>query len=252
MSHLHIPDGVIPIFWLVLGYALTALILAIALRRAGAEDGSHQLPRLGIVAALMLVGMTVEIVLIGYHVNLAVLAGILLGPWLGLLAAFIVNLILALFGHGGITVVGLNSLIIGSESVLGWAIFRVLRRRLEARWAAALAVFAALALSTTLMIGIVALTRTDPSLAYQAPSADAPGQLFHFELLAGDEEHNPMAGLDLTRFAQLVYLFGSIGWIVEAAFTALVVGFLARARPEMLETRPRTVPKEQALGTRTD
>ena len=72
----------------------------------------------------MLVGMSTEFVPIAYHINLTVLAGIIVGPAMGFLAAFIVDLILALFGHGGITVVGLNTLIVGAECALGSLIFR--------------------------------------------------------------------------------------------------------------------------------
>lgn len=240
MSHLHIPDGVIPPVWLALGYLLTAMVLAIALWRARqGEDMTRRLPRLGVVAALMLVGMSVEIGVIGYHVNLTVLAGILLGPWLGFIGAFLVNLILALFGHGGITVVGLNSLVVGSETMLGWAVFGLLARRLDTRWSAAIAVVATLAVSTTLMVGIVALTRTEPAIAFQGPTGNEPAPLLSFELLPGSAEDNPMAHLDLTRFAELVYALGAIGWIIEAAFTALVVGFLARTRPDLISVKDK-------------
>jgi len=44
--------------------------------RVRGSDAALRLPRLGVVAALMLVAMTVEIGLIGYHVNLTVLSGI--------------------------------------------------------------------------------------------------------------------------------------------------------------------------------
>lgn len=238
MSHLHIPDGVIPAVWLAIGYVLTALVLALALWRVRGEEASRRLPRLGIVAAMMLVGMSVEIGIIGYHLNLSVLAGILLGPWLGFIAAFIVNLILALFGHGGITVVGLNTLIIGSETIVGGWLFHLFQRRVSAQWAAAIAVVATLALSTTLMIGIVALTRLEPALAFHGPTGNQPAPLLSFELLPGNEKENPMANLDLARFAELVYVLGAIGWVIEAAFTALVVGFFARTRPNLVLGTP--------------
>jgi cobalt/nickel transport system permease protein len=251
VSHLHIPDGVIPGVWLALGYLLTAIALAVALWRVREADAARRLPRLGVVAALMLVGMTVEIGLIGYHLNLTVLAGILLGPWLGFVAAFLVNLILALFGHGGITVVGLNTLITGSETILGWGLFRALQARLQPRWAAAAATIVTLLLSTTLMIGIVALTRTEPSAVFHGPTGGEPAPLISFELLHSSGEENPMANLDLSRFAELVYILGAIGWVIEAAFTALVVSFLARTRPDLVEAGSRAIaPKEERLGTR--
>ncbi|MBI3913980.1 MAG: energy-coupling factor ABC transporter permease [Chloroflexi bacterium] len=249
MSHLHIPDGIIPPLWLALGFLVTGLMLALALRNVRDADSARRLPRLGIVAALMLIGMMAEIAVIGYHINLSVLAGILLGPWLGFIAAFLVNLILALFGHGGITVIGLNSLIIGSETILGWAVFRALTRNLNPRASAALTVVSTLALSTTLMLGIIALTQTQPALQFGGPESDAP--LFQFELLP--DKAQAISQIDLARFAQFVYFFGAIGWILEAVFTALVVGFFARVRPDLLASGARVVAaKENHFGTRAD
>ena len=96
-------------------------------------EARRKIPLLGVVAALMLVGMSTEFVPIAYHVNLSVLAGIIVGPAMGFLAAFIVDLILALFGHGGITVVGLNTLIIGAECALGYLSFVACVRRVARR-----------------------------------------------------------------------------------------------------------------------
>ncbi len=250
MSHLHIPDGVLPPIWLLLGFSATALILALALWRVRGTDGAQRLPRLGMVSALMLVGMMAEIAVLGYHINLSVIAGILLGPWLGFVAAFLVNIILALFGHGGVTVIGLNTLIIGSETMLGWFFFRAFKSRFNPRVAAAIAVVLTLALSTTLMIALIALTQTQPALAFEGPGGDAP--LIRFELFPTEKE-NPLADLDLTRFAVLVYGLGAIGWALEAAFTALVVGFFARARPGLIDADARVVLlKENNFGTGAD
>jgi len=79
----------------------------------------------------MLVAMNLEILPLAYHINLSVVSGILLGPALGFLAAFIANLMLALMGHGGITVMGLNTLLLGSEAVLGHTVFHLLQNRLR-------------------------------------------------------------------------------------------------------------------------
>ena len=59
-----------------------ALLFLVA-RRLSGPDMSRKIPLLGVVAALMLVGMSTEFVPIAYHVNLAVLAGIIVGPAMG-------------------------------------------------------------------------------------------------------------------------------------------------------------------------
>ncbi|MEI8083168.1 MAG: energy-coupling factor ABC transporter permease, partial [Actinomycetes bacterium] len=159
MSHLHIPDGVLPWWLVLLGWAVALPVLWLASRRAGSDRASlRKVPLLGVVAALVLVAMSTEIVPIAYHINLTVIAGVLLGPWLSVVAAFIVVLMLALIGHGGVTVIGLNTVLIAVEMIVGWALFRALVRALGRRrtpWVAAVSTVLALALSTTMLVGIV-------------------------------------------------------------------------------------------------
>ncbi|MDO8914874.1 MAG: energy-coupling factor ABC transporter permease, partial [Coriobacteriia bacterium] len=125
MSHIHIPDGVLPAWLWATGWIAALALVWIASAIAKRADIRRKVPLLGVVAALVLVSMSSEIVPIAYHVNLTVVAGVLLGPWLGIIAAFIVEVVLALLGHGGVTVIGLNTLMIGGEMVLGWALFRL-------------------------------------------------------------------------------------------------------------------------------
>ena len=180
VSHLHVPDGVLPLWLVAVGWLGAVLVLALALARATrSADLRRQVPLLGIMAAVMLVGMSTEFVPIGYHLNLTVLVGIVLGPALGALAGFVVGLILALFGHGGITVVGLNTLVLGAECALGWLVFRTLYRALASRVSAGalagLATVITLFCTTWLVIGLVALSNTEPGrLLHPAPVVENP------------------------------------------------------------------------------
>ena len=265
MSHMHIPDGVLPLWLVFLGWGLVGAILVLVVRRLRGGEPGRRLPLLGVMAAAMLVGMSTEIVPIAYHTNLSVLAGIVLGPALGFLAALIVNLMLALFGHGGITVAGLNTLIIATEIVLGFYLFRGVRWLLRGRrsgpsWAAATATFLALSMSTLLMIGVVALSNVSPS-AYAEASTEGLSFRNPFEHgliasgLVGDQhaqdaESEPVevsagssgAGLtDVLTFAKLVLALGFLGWLLESALTGIVVGFVHRERPDLVEGRPYRV-----------
>lgn len=247
MSHLHIPDGVLPAWLVVLGWAVTLALLLLAARQVEAAD-RRRLPLLGMVAALMLVGMTVELVPLGYHINLSVVAGILLGPALAFLAAFVVDLILGLFGHGGVTVVGLNTLVIGAEAILGWAFFRAMRRAFGARLSsgarAGLTTLLSLLTSTLLMIGLVAASGINPGAQTPhaaAVEAEANELVFRNPLGQGlivweitpaerDEAHE----LDLATFAALVLGLGAVGWVLEATLVGLLVGYVHRLRPDLL------------------
>lgn len=246
MSHIHLPDGVLPTWLWLSGYLVTVLLLAVALRRLRDMDAARKVPLLGVTAAAMIVTMSAEIVPIAYHVNMAVLAGVLLGPALGFVCAFIVDVILALLGHGGITVTGLNTVLIGTEIALGWTLFRVLTRVLGAarlRLAAALATVLTLAVTSTMLVGVVAVAGINP--AATADSGALNPQTLRFENPFAQErveDHDvpqtTARSLSLGRFAALIYLLGVPGWIIEALLVSFVVGFVAKVRPDLLGLGP--------------
>ena len=158
MSHIHLPDGVLPVWLWASGYIAAILVGIILFRFIKEENLARRLPLLGMMAAIMVLGASVELIPIAYHVNLTVISGILLGPALIFLATFVVNTILALFGHGGITVIGLNTLILSIEGIVGYFLFHLfwkLMRRLAP--AVFLATFLSLFVSTLAMIGVVSL-----------------------------------------------------------------------------------------------
>ncbi len=158
MSHIHIPDGIIPSIWWVTGYILTAVMLFVLIRKIKDKDMGRKIPLAGMSAAIMLLGMSIPLGFLPLHFSLAVLIGILVGPSIGVLVIFTVNVILALFGHGGITIVGINTLVIGTEVIIGYYIFKNLARSFTATKAAAVATVIALLVSLTMMVGIVGAT----------------------------------------------------------------------------------------------
>lgn len=262
MSHIHIPDGVLP-FWLVAtGWLFAVALVSIAVRRAGSDDARHRIPLVGAVGALVLVSMSSEIVPIAYHINLTVIAGILLGPWLSVLTAVVVVAVLALIGHGGVTVIGLNTLVIAAEMVAGWALFRgfvAVGGRKHAVWAAALATVVALALSTTALVGIVALGGSpaaeresgalDPAtLTFSNPFSEGFFSNAIVETDEHGEEENGDAALSVGRFALMVYTLGALGWLLEAAVTAGVVRFVARVRPRLVFEGAPSERERRPLG----
>ena len=218
MTHMHIPDGVLPVGLWVLGLLLMALAVAFILVRLRGMDMARKIPLLGAVSAVMLVAMSLEILPLAYHINLSVVAGILLGPALGFLAAFITNLMLALMGHGGITVIGLNTLLLGSEAILGHTLFYLFKKRLPVFWSAAIATVLTLIMTTLALIGIVAASHIDP------------------ELISHGGEHGLRQGgqASVRTFAFMVVSLGSIGWIIEAAITGAVVKFISQVKPDLL------------------
>lgn len=194
----HIPDGVASIPVLVAGAGLSLGGMALGLRRLTPE----RLPKAAMLSALFFVASLVHfpVGVSSVHLLMGGLAGILLG-WAAF-PAIAVGLVLqaALFGFGGVVVLGVNLANIALPAVLAG----LLGRRLLGRPALAGAVAAGGAVAGT--AGMVAL-----SLALS-------GREF---LVAGQ-------ALAVTYVPLMA---------VEAVATAAMVGLLAKVKPEALEMR---------------
>jgi len=255
VSHIHIPDGVLPLWLWLSGWVLALVLVAIAGRVAERVEVRRKVPLLAVIAGLMLVAMSSEVIPIAYHINLTVVAGVLLGPALSIIAAFIVEVVLAMLGHGGVTVLGLNTLMISAEMIVGWALFSAIVRMLgrdRVRWAAAISTVITLALTTTLLVGIVALAGGGIAASRETGALDPAtmsfanplsGGVFRAGLFAGGEEPTAAtssapppqdASLSVKRFALVVYTLGPIGWLLEALISAWILGYIASVRPGLL------------------
>jgi len=210
--HLHIPDGVLP----PLAWApALAVALALFLWSGRARTGTRVLLAYqGALGALTLAAMAIEIPLgpLEYHLTLIGPLGVLLGPARAFQVLMIVNALLALLGHGGFTVVGLNALVLGAGAALARPAYRALARRLPPPASLALATALAQGASGILWLGVV-------SYALRAggstPGAAAPGS--RLGLVAG-----------------LVFPMWLVGIIVESLVAFGVGRFLARVRPDLL------------------
>ncbi|AOW79838.1 cobalt ABC transporter permease [Halodesulfurarchaeum formicicum] len=154
MAHIHLPEGALPLWAVALWSVLAAAVLAYAvygLRRDGLEARHVALG--GMVAAASFAVFQVNIpVLGGVHLSLTALVGILVGPSLGAIVAFVVNVLSALLGHGAWGFLGANTLVGATEAAGGYYVFAALRGQ---NWdhfpAAALATIAGLGAGSLLM-----------------------------------------------------------------------------------------------------
>lgn len=235
MAHLHLPDGVLPFYLWAAGYAAVACVLIVLwLKFRGARNLSA-FARAGFFAALMVVAMSFHVAPLGYHLNLAALAGIMAGPAAALLACLFANVILALLGHGGITVIGLNTLTLGLEAVAAFAVFRA-AASVKATWPRAfVATVVALAVGTTLAYGIVvAGTRDFGDVVERGGGRVAALELFDRhkpgDAHSAEERHGDVSP---GRLAALFYGLGAVGWVLEGLVTATVAAYVKKAAPRL-------------------
>ena len=234
MSHIHLPDGVLPVWLWISGFIVAILVGTILLRLIKKEELTRRLPLLGMMAAVMVLGASVEIIPPVYHINLIVISGILLGPSLIFLATFVVNVILALFGHGGITVIGLNTIVLSLEGITGFYLFRLLWKVLKKLSIATfLATFLALVVSTLAMIGVVSLGTSH----YEELMHHEKGTI-GLEFGKEKETHHVQPGgeteINLNRWIKAIALPLFFGWILEGIITALMIKYIYRLRPDLL------------------
>ena len=232
MSHIHIPDGVLPLWLVAAGWIVTALILGFSIYRIRGTELKRKVPLIGIISALMIVCMTIPIVPIAYHINLSVIAGIILGPAAAFISIFMVDLIIAMFGHGGITVVGLNTLVIGAEAVFGFYLFQMflmLIGRDSIMWSSGLAAVIALAISTSLLVGIVYSSHLNPELVIGIEQDNAVEQVNNV-----DVPRELVKGVNIKNFAKTLLVLLGIGWLLEGIITAFVTKYVSRVRPDLI------------------
>jgi len=198
----HIPDGILSAPVLVGGAVLAAAGVALALRHVD----ERAIPRIAVLSAVFFAGSLISIPVgpSSVHLMFAGLMGIMLGS--GAFLAVLVALALqaVLFGIGGLTTLGVNTLNIALPGViLGMALGPILRRP---------GTGAALRLTLAAITGAGAVMGT--------------GALVALTLALSSSDYVPVASVLLATYLPLA--------IGEAAVSAAAVGFLARVEPAAL------------------
>lgn len=193
----HLVDGILATPVIVAGTAIAAGGLAIGCRRLEPE----RIPQTALLAAAFFVVSLVHVPLgpWGIHPLLNGLLGVLLG-WAAFPAIFVALLLQAmLFGVGGITVLGVNTVTLALPAVVAHGLFGArLERGSPAVWGA-LAGASAVAMS---------------------------GALIALALALSGKELWPAATLVAAAYVPLA--------AVEAALTATIASYLGRVHPAML------------------
>ena len=126
---LHIPDGFLSLVVSLICWAITAVVLAMAVSRTNRALGEKQVPLMGIMAAFIFAAQMLNFPVAGGtsgHLLGGALAAIVLGPWAGMLVMTAVIAVQALlFQDGGLIVMGANILNMGLiTAMIGYGLYR--------------------------------------------------------------------------------------------------------------------------------
>ena len=210
---MHIPDGILPLPVTLAGYAASAGVVAWCLHKISQRgDPRESIPKAALLAAAFFVASLIQIPIPPASVHL-VLGG-LLGVVLGYFAfpAILVALFFqaVMFGHGGLTTLGVNGITLGFPALLAAFMFRLYARAPNPGKArAALFGFVAGAGATALSVALFALF-----LFYTIPA--------HLD-----------AALERSAIFTLILAHIPV-MLVEGVATAFIVVYLRQTKPQLL------------------
>lgn len=216
---MHIPDGIVPAQVCLAGYGLTGLLTFYSLKQIDRQGNSNSnIPKASLLTAAFFVASSVYIPIPPTSVHL--LLNGLLGVVLGYFAfpAILIGLFFQalVVGHGGWTTLGVNASMMGIPALLAYHIFqlRFLGNRQREKTPFWLGTFAflggsiGLALTALIFTGVVITT--------------VPAE---FDV-----------GAEQAAIVTLMLIHVPLA-ILEGGFTAMLVLFLRRVKPELLTGR---------------
>lgn len=212
MAHIHLEDGSFTLLWVIVWWSLALLVIGTALfflRYRKPDPRRITVAAFCTAAAFALFQIDIPIAG-GVHINLTPLIGILTGPVIGLLIVFIINILSAAIGHGGWGLIGANTLVNFSEVAVAYGTYRSLKKIVPDLFSrAGIATLAGLFCGNVVMIGIVLIS------GIQGVN-QSPQQV--------------LAGLSLIAAINMGVA------VVEALMTGLIVSYIGKMRPDMLDS----------------
>ncbi len=197
---MHISDGVLSPPVLISGFAATTVLAIATVRKMDLAE----IPKISVITAVFFVSSLIHVPIgpTSVHLILNGLAGVVLG-WRAF-PAILLGLILQaiLFGHGGVTVIGVNALMMGGGGLLAYMVWQ-LRNRVHS--AKKEVIFGALAGAT----GVA-----------------SSGIILALALITTGEAFTGTAYYVLAAHIPVI--------IIEAIVVGTCAGFLKRVKPEIL------------------
>ena len=215
---MHIPDGILPLSVAAGGFAAAGGVTWLSLRQIERThtDIRKGVPKASLLTAVFFMASLVHFPVppVSVHLVLSGLMGVVLG-WYAF-PAIIVGLFLqaVMFQHGGLTMLGVNACIIGGPALLAHRIFTLRTSVGERKRRPATAV-----------LGFVA-----------SFSAVAVGALAAALLIVTTVPAHLDAAVERAAVTALLIAHVPLG-LIEGTFTVMVVLFLLRVQPGLIEER---------------
>lgn len=208
------------------GLVLALLVLARATHVSRGQS-PQRIAYQGALGGLLLAAMAIPLGPLDLHVTAIGPVGVLLGASGAYQVVFVVSVILALMGHGGLTVIGLNALILGAGAAVAAFAYRPLARRFSPPWSLATGAALGQVVTGAMWLLVVGLGMR---LASAAPVAT---HAVHAAAQAG--AHTGRGGAP--RF-ELFAIFSLPWWIAGLVLESTIAfglgRFLARVQPGLL------------------
>ncbi|NHJ13565.1 MAG: cobalamin biosynthesis protein CbiM [Candidatus Thorarchaeota archaeon] len=207
---MHVPDGVLPLWLLLLMYIVSGIVVALSVRRINKKFDDRLVPYMGVLAAVIFAAQFVNFPVppsSGHLVGSTLLA-VMVGPFAAVLIMALVLFVQALYGDGGLLTYGLNLFNMGVfSSFFGWTL--------------ALLLFKAIKKISSQKTAVLAAT----SIAAFVTTVTAAFVL-GLELFA-------VEGFTVSALAAITGIHVIIG-VGEAILTFVILLYFVRAKPKMI------------------
>ncbi len=209
---MHISDGILTAPVLTAGFVATGVLAAATMRNMDMEE----VPKISVITAVFFVASSIKVPMgpASVHLILNGLVGVVLG-WRAF-PAILLGLILQaiIFGHGGLTVIGVNALMMGGGGLIAYMVWQQ-RHRFDFK--RKIFVFGALA---------------------GAVGVFSSGVILALALMTTGEAFHAVAGAVLLAHIPIM--------LVEAGVVGACAEFLQRVKPEILAGQAPLRPSSAA------
>ena len=215
---MHIPDGFVPPSICIAGYAISGGVTWYSLREIKRDrDPQASIPKSALFTAVFFVASLIHIPapppLTSFHLILNGMMGTLLGYYAFLAIPIGLFFQAVMFQHGGMSTLGINAVIMGLPAIVSYYLFR-LRYRIPGRKQLGTKILAFL--SGSLAVLLSAGIFVSIAIATISPELNAATERTAIYLSLGS------------------YLIQAL---VEGTFTVMIVSFLEKVKPELLNAR---------------